>query len=332
MSGVLKDSVGSYKQRDWPKHIVILAFIIIELFPFYMMMQVSFKDNASFIQNPWVPSAPFSVTEIYRAPDESILTKERTALWTEVFKGEVAAPRGDTTFQGGEMRFDLGVYKLTNWGFGLALIGPYIANTVFVAVTGTIVTLFFALIGAYFFARYKMPFSGVLWGAFILLMLLPGVANIVPLFTLLKDMNLLNTLWALIIVGIAGGQVFNLFVLRNFIEDLPKDLFEAAEMDGASHFKQIVNVVIPMSGPILGTLAILAFLGKWNDFLLPLIVLRDKELFTLGVGLIYLDGEYVKQWGQIMAAYFIASIPLIIIFLFCMRLFVRGLSAGAIKG
>ncbi len=332
MSGVLKDSVGSYKQRDWPKHIVILAFIIIELFPFYMMMQVSFKDNASFIQNPWVPSAPFSVTETFQAPDESMFTRDRNALWTEVFKGEVIPPRGDTTFQGGEMRFDLGVYKLTNWGFGLALIGPYIANTVFVAVTGTVVTLFLALIGAYFFARYKMPFSGVLWSAFILLMLLPGVANIVPLFTLLKDMNLLNTLWALIIVGIAGGQVFNLFVLRNFIEDLPKDLFEAAEMDGASHFKQIVNVVVPMSGPILGTLAILAFLGKWNDFLLPLIVLRDKELFTLGVGLIYLDGEYVKQWGQIMAAYFIASIPLIIIFLFCMRLFVRGLSAGAIKG
>jgi ABC-type glycerol-3-phosphate transport system permease component len=70
----------------------------------------------------------------------------------------------------------------------------------------------------------------------------------------------------------------------------------------------------------------------WNDFLMPLIVLRDKELFTLGVGLIYLDGEYVKQWGQIMAAYFVASIPLIIVFLFTMRLFVRGLSAGAIKG
>lgn len=134
------------------------------------------------------------------------------------------------------------------------------------------------------------------------------------------------------IVGIAGAQVFNIFVLRNFIEDLPKDLFEAAEIDGASHFQQIVNVVIPMSGPIIGTLGILAFLHAWNDFLLPLIVLRDKELFTLGVGLIYLDGEYVKQWGQIMSAYFIASIPLIVIFLFCMKLFVRGLSAGAVKG
>jgi len=333
MNAVLKDAVGSHKQRDWSKHVVILFFIIIELFPFYMMMQVSFKDNASFIQNPWLPTAPFSVKESYQTADSiETVTKERAARWSEVLTGSVAKPAGDPAYLGGEMRFDLGVYKLTNWGFGLTLIGPYIANTVFVAVTGTVVSLFLSILGAYFFARYKMPFSGLLWGAFMLLMLLPGVANIVPLFTLLKELSLLNTLWALIIVGIAGGQVFNLFVLRNFIEDLPKDLFEAAEMDGASHFQQIINVVIPMSGPIIGTLAILSFLGKWNDFLLPLIVLRDKELFTLGVGLIYLDGEYVKQWGQIMAAYFIASLPLIVIFLFCMRLFVRGLSAGAIKG
>jgi len=163
-------------------------------------------------------------------------------------------------------------------------------------------------------------------------MLLPGVANIVPLFMLLRDLGLLNSLWALIVVGIAGGQVFNIFVLRNFIEDLPKDLFEAAEMDGASHLQQIRTVVLPLAAPIIGTLAILSFLQLWNEFLLPLIILRDKELFTLGVGLIYLDGEYVKNWGQIMAAYFVAAVPLIVIFLFTMRLFVKGLSAGAIKG
>jgi multiple sugar transport system permease protein len=323
-------AVGSHKQRDGSKHLVIWLFLLIELFPLYMMLQVSFKDNSSFIQNPWAPTPPYTVTEVIRAFDGDTQEKTRVASWTEVFTGAKASPDRDVVSL--TQQFDLSVYNVTNWGFGLKLIGPYIANTVFVAVTGTVTTMFFALLGAYFFARYQMPFSGVLWSAFLLLMLLPGVANIVPLFILLKDLSLLNTLWALIIVGIAGGQVFNIFVLRNFIEDLPKDLFEAAEMDGASHFQQMMNIVVPLSGPIIGTLSILAFLGKWNDFLLPLIVLRDKELFTLGVGLIYLDGEYVKQWGQIMAAYFIASIPLIIIFLFTMRLFVKGLAAGAVKG
>ena len=274
---------GGARRRDWPQHLVILSVVALELFPLYMMLQVSFKDNATFIQNPWWPGDP--------------------AHW-----------------------------QWENWLFGLKLIMPYVANTLFVAVAGTLLSLSLSILGAYFFARYRMPFSGVLWSAFLILMLLPGVANLVPLFSLLKSMSLLNTLSALVIVGAAGGQVFNIFVLRNFIEDMPKDLFEAAEMDGAGHFQQIATVVIPMAGPIIGTLAILSFLQAWNEFLLPLIILRDPEKFTLGVGLIYLDGEYVKQWGQIMAAYFIAAMPLVVIFLFTMRLFVRGLSSGAIKG
>jgi len=269
--------------RDLIKHALILGILAVELLPFYMMMQVSVKDNTIFLQNTWLPSSPL------------------TWIWQ-------------------------------NYVEAVKLVLPYVANTVVVAVTATVGTLIVALLGAYFFARYKMPFGGVLWAAFLLLMLLPGVANIVPLFALLKQLSLLNTLYALIILGIAGGQVFCIFVLRNFIEEIPKDLFEAAEMDGASHLQQLINVVIPMSGSIIGTLAILQFLGSWNDFLMPLIILRDPELFTIGVGLIYLDGEYVKEWGKIMAAFFVASLPLIIIFLFTMKLFVRGLSSGALKG
>lgn len=280
---MLPDAVGSRSRRDWPKHLIIWFFVGIELFPLYMMLQISFKDNSSFLQNPWLPTNP--------------------ATW-----------------------------QWENWLFGIRLIGPYIANSVFVAVTGTAITLTLAIMAAYFFGRFQMPFSRVLWAAFLLLMLMPSVANIVPLFSLLKQMHLLNTLWALIIVGVSSAQVFNIFVLRHFIEDLPQDLFDAADIDGAGHLQKIRNIVVPMSAPIIGTLAILAFLAKWNEFLLPLIILRDPELFTIGVGLIYLDGEYVKQWGQIMAAFFIAAIPLIIIFLFTMRLFVRGLSQGAIKG
>lgn len=319
------------RRRDGSKHLVIWLFLAVELFPLYMMLQVSFKDNAEFIRNPWLPTAPMQVTETWMAEAgvEPRLT-QRVASWGEVFTGVSDDPSG--TRLDASRTWDWSGYHVSNWSFGFKVILPFVANTLFVAVTGTACAIFFALLGAYFFARYKMPFSGVLWSAFLVLMLMPSVANIVPLFVLLKDLSLLNTLIALIVVGIAGAQVFNIFVLRGFIEELPRDLFEAAEMDGAGHFQQLRNIVVPMSGPIIGTLSILAFLQKWNDFLLPLVVLRDRDLFTLGVGLIYLDGEYVKQWGQIMAAYFIASIPLIIIFLFMMRLFVRGLSSGAVKG
>ena len=144
-------------------HIAVWIIMLIELFPLYMMLQISFKDNAEFLQNPWLPSA-------------------------------------------------ISGWHWENWAFGFKLILPYVANTVFVAVAGTAIGLGFAVMGAYFFARYKMPFSGVLWSAFLLLMLMPGVANIVPLFALLKSLNLLNTLWALVILGVSGVQVFNIYV------------------------------------------------------------------------------------------------------------------------
>ena len=193
-------------------------------------------------------------------------------------------------------------------------------------------TFVLSINAAYFFARYRMPGSAFLWYFFLILMLMPGIANLVPLFMLLRNLNLLNTFWALIVVYVTGGQVVQIYILRNFIEDIPQDLFDAADVDGAGHLNQVYNIVLPMSGSILSTLGILQFIGLWNDYVLPLIVMRDDHMLTMAVGLVRLDSEYVKDWGALMSGYTIASIPMILIFLFTMRLFVRGLSAGAVKG
>ncbi len=129
-----------------------------------------------------------------------------------------------------------------------------------------------------------------------------------------------------------AGQVFTIFVLRNFIEDIPQDFFDAAEIDGAGMLRQVWTIVAPLSGPIIGTLAILRMLGEWNNFVRPLIYIRDPSRQLLAVGLLHLEGEYTRHWGEMMAGYTIASIPLVILFLFTMRLFIRGLSAGGVKG
>lgn len=271
------------RRREWIKHAVILGILALELFPMYMALTISVKDNAQFLANPWLPARP--------------------ADW-----------------------------HLSNFTHALRLLGPYVANSVFVSVSVTLGSLTLSVLGAYFFARYRMPGSRVLFAMFMVLLMMPGVINLVPLFVLLKGMSLLNTLWALVLVGVAGAQAFQVYLLRNFIEEIPRELFEAAEMDGASHLRQVWHIVLPMSLPIIGTLAVLCFLGTWNDFLLALVVLRDRELFTVGVGLVYLDGEYVKRWGPIMAAFLVAAAPLFLMFLFTMRWFVRGLSAGAVKG
>jgi len=219
-----------------------------------------------------------------------------------------------------------------NYRIGWQTIGASIPNTIFLAVMTTGGTLALAILAGYVFGRYRFPGKTILWSAFMILMLMPGVANLVPLFTLLRGLGLLNTYTALIVTGMAGGQVFNILLLRNFIEDTPEQLFEAAEVDGAGHLGRIWHVVIPMNGPIIATLACLSIVQQWNNFLLPLLVLRDPHRLPTAVALYRLEGAYVREWGPTMAAFAIAAIPLIILFVFTMRYFVRGIAAGSIKG
>ena len=136
---------------------------------------------------------------------------------------------------------------------------------------------------------------------------------------------------ALIIVGIAGSQVGPIFIFRTFIMDVPKDLFEAAEIDGASHLQQMRNVVLPLSGPIIATVAIQQFVHHWNEFLLPLIIMRDNSKLPITVQLLRMSGEYFKLWGPLMAGYALASIPVILLFIFAMRFFIRGVAEGGTK-
>ncbi len=219
-----------------------------------------------------------------------------------------------------------------NWRVAWDMVTPTVANSLFISTSSTLLTLGLALCGAYFFARLRVPASGFLWNALLILMMMPAIANLVPLFILLRDLNLLNTLAALIIVGASGGQIFGIFVLRNFISDVPQDLFEAAEIDGANHFQQMKMIVIPLSGPILGTVGVMHFISAWNDFVLPLIIMRDHARLPVMVQLLRMAGEYIKLWGPLMAGYAIASIPIIILFVFSMKLFIKGLTEGAVKG
>jgi len=225
-----------------------------------------------------------------------------------------------------------GPYHWENWRAAMDAVLPSLANTMFIATTSTALTLALAIGAAYFFARKKMPLSGVTWNALLILMMMPTIANLVPLFRLLTELSLMNSLSALILVGASGGQVFAIFILRTFIQDIPHDLFEAAEVDGASHLMQVRHVVLPMAAPILGTIGVMHFIHVWNDFVLPLIIIRDQSRLPVMVQLLRMAGEYIKLWGPLMAGYTLASIPIIVLFILCMKLFTRGLTEGAVKG
>jgi ABC-type glycerol-3-phosphate transport system permease component len=223
-------------------------------------------------------------------------------------------------------------FHWSNYVYAWHHIAPSILNTVYVAFLTMFFSLSVALLGSYFFARYKALGSNVLFFIFIILMMYPTVANMVPVFKTISTLGLYNSLWSLILVSTAGAQAMSIYILRNFIQEIPHDLFDAAEVDGCSMIGQIRHIVIPMCLPILGTLAILQIIHSWNEFVSPLIFLRDGHKQLISVALLHLEGEYTKHWGRLMAGYTIASLPLVILFLFCMKLFIRGLSQGAVKG
>jgi multiple sugar transport system permease protein len=224
-------------------------------------------------------------------------------------------------------------WQLANWGKGWDTVKNYIANSVVTAFGALVLTLVVAIPTSYVIARYRFRGREVVYYAFLVTMFLPGgAAALVTTFELIKRMGLVNNLLSLVLLGGFGGTIGMIFILRQFIEEIPKELFESADIDGAGHLRQMVHIMVPLSLPIVGTLAISNFIGTWNSLIMPLILLRDDELLTIPVGLMRLDGEYVKMWGELMAAFTISSLPLIILFLFTARFFVRGLTAGAVKG
>ena len=224
-------------------------------------------------------------------------------------------------------------WQWSNWSKAWDTVGHYIANSIVTSVGSVLLCLLLAVPASYILARYRFVGREMVYYAIMMTMFLPGgAAALVTTFDLIRNLGLVNNLMALILLSGVAGQVSCIFILRQFIEDIPKELFESAEIDGAGHVRQMWSIMLPLSGPILGTVAIMNFLGAWNDLMMPLIIMRDNELLTIPVGLMRLDGEYVKMWGEMMAGYSIAAVPLIVIFLFTTRLFVRGLTAGAVKG
>ncbi|HZS86176.1 MAG TPA: carbohydrate ABC transporter permease [Chloroflexota bacterium] len=160
---------------------------------------------------------------------------------------------------------------------------------------------------------------------------IPPILTLVPMFILVRGFGLINTLWGLIIPYIATGEALAIFVLRTFFAGLPEELFEAATIDGASQLQAFVRIALPLVRPALGTVAIIQLLAVWNDYVWPLLVVTDDSVKTLTVGLVGLHGRFETPWGELMAGYVLASLPVLILFFFTVRQFVTGLTSGALK-
>ncbi len=207
--------------------------------------------------------------------------------------------------------------------------GIYSLNSVKVTVLVVIGHIIVSAMGAYAFARLKFPGRNILFFLILATMMIPYHVTMIPTFKLLRYLGWLNTHWALIVPPLFGA--FGLFLLRQFFLSIPKELEEAARIDGASYPRIFFSVILPISLPSLTTLAIFTFMNQWNDFLAPLIYINDDYLKTLPLGLATFQGTYTTQWNYLMAGAFIVLLPIIIIYIFAQRYFIEGVMMSGLK-
>ena len=214
--------------------------------------------------------------------------------------------------------------------FAQAGIGRYFLNSLLLALAATALSLAFNVGAGYAFA--KLQFRGrerifkLLLGALVI----PGQVAMLPLFLMLKQMGLVNTYIGVLVP--AAASIFGIFLVRQYALTIPDALLEAARLDGASELRIFRSIVLPLLGPILVTLAIFSFLGSWNDFMWPLIVMTDKDLYTLPVALASLSREHVQDNEMMMAGSVLTIVPVLLLFLALQRYYIQGLLVGSVKG
>jgi ABC-type glycerol-3-phosphate transport system permease component len=210
--------------------------------------------------------------------------------------------------------------------------GLYFWNSAKVAVAATLLTLLVSSMLAFAFARLNFPGKEVLFYILLLGMMVPPVMLIIPQFIVAHQLGLYNNLWGLILVYVTMNISMQTFLLRGVFEDVPRDLEEAAMIDGASSYTIFWKIVLPLSGPGLSVVVINSFLYSWEEYTWANVNIADTVNRTLPIGIALFQSEHLTEWGQVFAASLLALIPVVIIFVLFQRYFVQGISTTGIKG
>ena len=214
--------------------------------------------------------------------------------------------------------------------FGSIGMVRYVFNSLAIAVLATLISVTFNVMAGYAFAKLRFRGRDAIFKALLGALVIPGQVAMLPLFLMLKPLGLINTYGGAIVPAMAS--IFGIFLVRQFARTIPDDLLEAARIDGASEFRVFLTIVVPLLAPVLATLAIFSFLGSWNDFMWPLIVLTDDALHTLPVALAGLSREHVQDSELMMAGSVVTVLPVLMLFLALQRQYMAGLMAGGVKG
>jgi multiple sugar transport system permease protein/arabinosaccharide transport system permease protein len=214
--------------------------------------------------------------------------------------------------------------------FGQTNFVRWFANSTFLALGRTVLAVLLSLMAAYGFAKFDFRGKNVLFILLIATLTLPIYVILVPLYSMMVRFGWINSYAALILPF--GAQAIGVFLGRQYLLGVPTEMLEAARIDGASEWGIFWRIIVPIAKPVTATMSILFFSAAWKDFIWPLLVINDDKMFPLSLGLPSLIGPYTQEYGILMAGSFMATLPILIIFLVMQRRFIEGIMAGAVKG
>lgn len=223
--------------------------------------------------------------------------------------------------------------RFGNYAEATGKVLKYMKNSLIVTGITVVLTVCCGCTSAYIFAKFSFPFKEKIYMFLLMFLMIPGTLTLIPSFVLVNRLGLMGTFWAAILPGVSTAQISFILILRSFIEGLPQDLFDSARIDGAGHLKIFWYVCLPLTKATVFSLALMAFLNSWNDFLWPLLTLSsDDKMKTITLGLYAFGDAQQVAYGPMFAGFVIASIPLTLLFSFNMKYFIAGITSGAVKG
>ena len=206
----------------------------------------------------------------------------------------------------------------------------YLGNTALVTAALTIGQVTFGVLAAYAFARLEFPGRDGLFSIYLATLMVPNIVTIVPLYTMMREFGLTNTYWAIFLPYVLGTP-YTIFLMRQYFRSLPSEVFAAARVDGASEWRILTRLVIPMGRPIIITSTLIAFVFGWNNFLWPLIVTDTNSQQVLTVGISALQSAFSEQWNLVLAASLVALVPLLVIFALFQKQIVRSIQLSGVN-
>ncbi len=311
----------------FPVHVLLIVGSIFMLFPFIWMIATSFKSQDEILTtSKSIVLLPALARPSFLNGEEETARIERKKEEAKVWEAEQAKPPAERN-----KKIQAPFHWFDNYLFALKAQPFYrfFLNTIFVTLTVTTVSLFFASLAAYAFAFFNFPFKNAMFMMMLGTMMLPQQALLIPNYIFLSKLGWVNTYMALIVPWLASA--YSVFFLRQFFLQLPKDLFEAATIDGCTRFQFYYKVVLPLSIPSMVTLGIFSFLANWNSFVWPLIVTNDTSLRVIQVGLSYFSSEAGTRWGPLMAASTMTILPLVIGYFLAQKQFVESQATTGMK-